>query len=490
MYLVCEMRQWLKIILGPLLGGVVFVLLQNSVQNVDMAITGAVAVWMAAWWITEAINIYFTALIPITFLPFMGVISMKELAPAYMPDIIFFFIGGFLLAFSLEKWDLHKKIALKLILVMGDSPKRMLFGFMFTSYFLSMWILNTAVVMMLLPAALAVISHIGSNTKENVLATPILLGIAYSASIGGTATVIGTAPNLYFMDFFNQNFGSETPITFASWFLVGLPTSVVFFAATYLVLVKKYLAKEIGVQVDMKFIKKEYKNLGKMTYEQWMIAFVFGFTVVLWFTAKDVSIGSLQFRGWTHLFPEPSHIKESTIAMLAAFALFVIPAKHKKGHLLDWTAAKKIPIGVIFLFGGGFAIAKVIGLTGLSLWLGESLAFVADYPPLLVVVCLTLFMTFFTELTSNTASTVLMLPILLAIATNVDAHPMLIMMPVIMSASFAFMLPVATPPNTIVYATEKLKMKDMASTGLILNLIGVAISSFFVLVWAKWVYGL
>ena len=482
--------RWLKIFLGPALGGLVFYFLQNSTQDFNMAVTGAVAIWMAVWWITEAINIYFTALIPITFLPFMGVISMKDLAPSYMPDIIFFFIGGFLLAFSLEKWNLHKKIALKLLLLMGNSPKRILFGFMFVSYFLSMWILNTAVVMMLLPAALAVISQISEKSKENPLSTPILLGIAYAASIGGTATVIGTAPNLYFMDFFNQNFADKEPITFAGWFIVGLPASAVFFVTTYFVLVKKYLKSDSVISIDMDFIANEYKDLGRLTYEQITIAVVFGTTVALWFTAKDVSIGSFEFTGWTHLFPEPKYIKESTIAMMAAFTLFLIPSKSEKGHLLDWGAAKKIPIGVIFLFGGGFAIAKVIGLTGLSLWLGESLQFVADYPPVLVVISLTLFMTFFTELTSNTASTVLMLPILLAIAGNVDAHPMLIMMPVIMSASFAFMLPVATPPNTIVYATEKIKVKDMASTGLILNLIGVVISSFFVLVWARWVYGL
>jgi sodium-dependent dicarboxylate transporter 2/3/5 len=484
------MNKWLKIALGPGLGLIVFYLLQQSVENREMALTGGVAIWMAFWWITEAINIYFTALIPITFFPFMGVISMKELAPAYMPDIIFFFIGGFLLAFSLEKWDLHKKIALKLLLLMGHSPKRILFGFMFTSYFLSMWMLNTAVVMMLLPAALAVISQISSKTNKNKFSTPILLGIAYAASIGGTATVIGTAPNLYFMDFFNQNFVDREPITFASWFMVGLPASTVFFVITYFVLVKKYLTSNFNFEIDLDYIEKEYKSLGKLTYEQITIALVFGFTIILWFTAKDVAIGSFMFSGWTNLFPEPKYIKESTIAMMAAFALFVIPSKNGNGNLLDWKAAKKIPIGVIFLFGGGFAVAKVIGLTGLSLWLGESLQFVSDYPPILVVIALTLFMTFFTELTSNTASTVLMLPILLAIAGNVDAHPMLIMMPVIMSASFAFMLPVATPPNTIVYATEIIKVKDMASTGLILNLIGVAVSSFFVLVWARWVYGI
>ena len=484
------MIQWFKIILGPLLGALVYWLLIGEVDSSEMAITGAVAVWMAAWWITEAINIYFTALIPITFLPFFGVISMKDLAPAYMPDIIFFFIGGFLLAFSLEKWDLHKKIALKLLLLMGNSPKRILFGFMFTSYFLSMWILNTAVVMMLLPAALAVISQISTNSKDNILSTPILLGIAYAASIGGTATVIGTAPNLYFMDFYNSSFTNNEPISFSSWFMVGLPASLVFFCISFLFINWKYLRNTESLNIDMSFILNEYKKLGKLSYEQIMTFVIFIVTVLLWFTAKDLVIGDFKFTGWTNFFDEPKFIKESTIAMLAAFVLFIVPANKGRGHLLDWTAAKKIPIGVIFLFGGGFAIAKVIGLTGLSLWLGESLQFVANYPPLLVVIALTLFMTFFTELTSNTASTVLMLPILLAIAGNVDAHPMLIMMPVIMSASFAFMLPVATPPNTIVYATEKIKVKEMALTGLLLNLIGVAISSFFVLVWAKWVYGI
>jgi len=484
------MLKWFKIGLGPLLGGVVFFLLNRSVGEFNMAVTGGVAIWMAVWWITEAINIYFTALIPITFLPFFGVISMKELAPSYMPDIIFFFVGGFLLAFSLEKWDLHKKIALKLLLLMGNSPKRILLGFMFTSYFLSMWILNTAVVMMLLPAALAVIAQISEKSHNPKIATPFLLGIAYAASIGGTATLIGTAPNLYFMDFFNENYPNLEPVTFANWFIVGLPASMVFFVFAYWFLVKKYFTKTLQFDIDMEYIKTSYSELGKLTFEQKILAIVFTVTVALWFTAKDVEIGSLHFSGWTHLFPEPSFIKESTIAMMAAFVLYVFPAKNTKGHLLDWNAAKKIPIGVIFLFGGGFAIAKVIGTTGLSSWLGDSLSFVADYPPIVVVISLTLFMTFFTELTSNTASTVLMLPILLAIASNVDAHPLLIMMPVIMSASFAFMLPVATPPNTIVYATEKIRVRDMALTGIVLNVAGVFISSFFVLVWAKWVYGI
>ncbi len=415
---------------------------------------------------------------------------MKDLAPAYMPEIIFFFVGGFLLAFTLEKWNLHKKIAFKLLLLMGESPRKILFGFMFTSYFLSMWILNTAVVMMLLPAALAVIGQVNSSTRKKNLSTPILLGIAYSASIGGTATLIGTAPNLYFMDFFNENFVDLQPITFANWFMVGLPASLVFFVTAFFFLSKKYFKSDFRMNIDVDFIRESYNKLGALNFEQKIVASVFTFTVALWFTAKDLNIGNFHFTGWTHLFPQPSYIKESTIAMLAAFVLYVLPSKNTTGHLLDWNAAKKIPIGVIFLFGGGFAIAKVIGITGLSNWLGESLSFVSNYPPFLVVIILALFMTFFTELTSNTASTVLMLPILFALSSNIDANPLLIMMPVIMSASFAFMLPVATPPNTIVYATEKITVKDMAKTGLILNLIGVAISTFFVLVWAKWIYGI
>lgn len=484
------MWKWLKIFLGPFLGGVVFLMLQQNTQDQNMSITGGVAVWMAVWWITEAIHIYFTALIPITFLPFAGVISMKELAPAYMPEIIFFFVGGFLLAFALEKWNLHRKIALKLLLIFGHTPKRILLGFMFTSYVLSMWILNTAVVMMLLPAALAVLTQISKSVKQGFenLKTPILLGMAYAASIGGTATLIGTAPNLYFMDFYNSHYPNLEAITFSGWFLVGLPASLTFFIAAYLYLVWKYFKKQPELNLNVDYIKEEYRKLGEMSFEQIGVAIIFSIAVVLWFTAKDVAVGDFHFKGWTHIFPEAKYIKESTIAMLAAFVLFVLPAKNTNGHLLDWEAAKKIPLGMIFLFGGGFAIAKVIGITGLSNWLGESLSFVSDYPPVLVVVCLALFMTFFTELTSNTASTVLMLPILLALASNVDTHPMLIMMPVIMSASFAFMLPVATPPNTIVYATEQIDSKEMATTGFALNLIGIGVSVFFVLVWAAWVY--
>lgn len=482
------MQKTVKILLGPILGIMTYLLLNVQTQDHKISATGAVGIWMAAWWITEAINIYFTSLIPIIFLPFLGVVSMKELGPMYMPDIIFFFVGGFLLAFALEKWDIHRRIALKILLVIGNSPKRLLLGFMLTSYFLSMWILNTAVVMMLLPAALAIFNQIQNKNENTDLSTPFLLGIAYAASIGGTATLIGTAPNLYFMDFFNENMTNYEPVTFGGWFLIGLPASLVFVFFAFWIIKRKYLTNSVSHLFETSEIKKQYKSLGKINRDQWTVSIVFGITVILWFTAKKMDVGSFHFPGWLVIFDHPSYIKESTIAMLSAFILVIIPAQSTKGNLLDWEAAKKIPLGIIFLFGGGFALAKVIGTSGLGLWLGDQLVFLKDFNPIIVVIGLALFMTFFTELTSNTASTILMLPLLMPVAQNVDIHPMIIMMPVVMSASFAFMLPVATPPNTIVYGTEKIKIKEMIRTGFILNLIGIIISLLGVLIWGRLIF--
>lgn len=482
------MIKMLKFLSGPLVGALIYILLKNNIDY-KMAVTAAVGGWMAIWWITEGINIYFTALIPITFFPFLGVISMKELAPSYMPEVIFFFIGGFLLAFALERWNLHRKLALKLLIAIGGSPAKLLFGFMFISYFLSMWILNTAVVMMLLPAALAVIEQVREQVKEVDFDTPVLLGIAYSASIGGTGTLIGTAPNLYFSDFFNQTFITYEPITFASWFMVGAPASFTFFLVAYMVLKRWYLKGTEHIVIDVAYCQEEYQKMGKLTRDQWIIGAVFGTTVLLWFTAKDLSIGFIEFKGWTNFLPYPTYIKESSIAMLAAFVLCITPSQEGE-KLLSWESAKKIPLGVIFLFGGGFALSKVVTTSGLGVWMGEQMGFLQNYPALLVVMGLTVFMTFFTELTSNTASTVLMLPILAVLTQNIDMPPLLVMMPVVLSASYAFMLPVATPPNTIVYGTEKISSGKMARIGFSLNCIGVVVSSVFVLVYAKWIYGL
>lgn len=465
----------IKMLGGPLAGLLIWALLSKSGEDHLLCRTAGVAVWIAFWWITEAVSIYFTALIPAIAFPVLGVIPMAEIAPTYLPQIIFLFIGGFLMAFAMERWNLHQRIALRIILLVGGSPNNILLGFMLASYFLSMWILNTATVMMLLPAVLAVADQLQSKgeTAKNS-ATPLLLGLAFASSIGGTATLIGTAPNLYFMEFFNTTYPELPPITFANWFALGFPISLVFFGICYLVLRLVYRKTLSSFRSDPAYCKEAYQKLGRIGYEESMIGGLFLLTVLLWFTAKSLHIAGLQIPGWTELLPASEYIKESTVAVGMAFLLFVIPSKKEPGrNLLTWTEAQRIPLGVILLFGGGFAMAKGISSSGLSDWLGTAIHFERGIHPLLLVVSLCLFMTFFTELTSNTASTVLVLPILQILAENLGLNPLFVMMPVVLSASFAFMLPVATPPNTLVFASDKLRVKDMMRAGIWLNLIGV-----------------
>jgi len=478
----------LKLLSGPLSGILVWWLLISAGEESVLAKTAGVAVWMAVWWITEAIPIYFTAFLPAIFFPFLGIMSMKEIAPAYLPQIIFLFIGGFILAFALERWNLHKRIALKIIVSLGDSPSRLLLGFMLSSYLLSMWILNTATVMMLLPALLAVLDQMKNTSNKK--AAPYLLGLAFASSIGGTASLIGTAPNLYFADFFNENFTQYPPITFANWFMFGFPVSLVFFVLAFWVIRFIYFRKESEASINIDHCREQYKSLGRITYEEKMVGVLFVLTVLLWFFSKDIAIGDFKMSGWTNLLPEGAFVKESTIAMLTAFLLFVLPSKNEKGNaLIAWKDVRKMPIGVIFLFGGGFALAKGIGDSGLSDWLAGHLEIVSQFPGWLVIICLCLFMTFFTEITSNTASIVLILPVLMAMSTQIDAHPLMIMLPVTFSASFAFMLPVATPPNTLVFGSDRLEIREMVRTGIWLNFIGAVLILGAVFTLGKLVYG-
>lgn len=463
--------------LGPLLGFLGYYFMYNGDNSFEMSATFGIAILMAVWWITEAVPIYVTSWLPLIAFPLLGIMSVGDVGPAYMPQIQFFFIGGFVLAYAIEKWNLHRRIALNIIVKIGNSPKKIMLGFMVAAYALSMWILNTATVMMLLPALMAVVHQLDKETKSGI-AVPFLLGLAYSASIGGTASLIGTAPNLFLYEFYNDNYPHLEPITFGNWMMVGFPLSLIMVTAAYLFIVKRFNKRFKAVAgVDVDYCKNELEAMGKTTFEEKFIFVYFGITVVLWFTMKDITIAGLELKGWVNLFAHPSYIKESVVAMLSALGLFLVPSKSEKGHyLMDWITAKKMPIGVIFLFGGGYALASAISSTGLGDWMADMLMGLSDLPTWLLVLSLTLFMSFFTELTSNTASTVLILPVLLALCGNLDVHPLLVMMPVVLAASYAFMLPVATPPNTIVFGTNELKSKDMALTGVWLNLIAVVIT--------------
>ncbi|MDQ3190800.1 MAG: SLC13 family permease [Bacteroidota bacterium] len=478
-----------KVIAGPILGFVLYFTMLDSTGNALMAKMAGVAGWMAIWWIFEAVSLYFTALLPLSLFPFLGIMDMRDVAPMYTNEIIFLFIGGFLIAFGIEKWNLHKRIAFKILLSVGATPSRILFGIMFASFVLSMWISNIATTMMLLPAVLAVAAQFKSisDSYDSPVVTPFLLGLAYAASIGGTATLIGTAPNLIFMGFYNDAFPDALPISFSRWILFGFPVAVVFFCCTFLVLKYLFFRKNIPVISDINICKQEYQKLGPITFEEKVIISLFSITVLLWFFRADIVIDEFRIKGWSNLFSQPRYITDSAIAMLMASILFLFPSS-KKGTIISWTEVQKIPLGIIFLFGGGFALAKGISESGLSDYLANNLTAVNLLHPVLLVILLCTFMTFFTELTSNTASTYLILPIILAVSLSAGSHPLLLMIPVVFSASFAFMLPVATPPNTVIFASEKIKINSMLKAGLILNLIGIIIVTLFMFTIGKSIF--
>ena len=438
------------------------------------------AMLLASLWISESINIYITSLLPLLLFPLMGIMDIKDVAPQYTQQIIFLFIGGFLMAYALEKVNLHKRMALWLILKLGSSPQRILLSFMLSAYVLSMWIVNTATTIMLLPAALSVIKEIKKqNTGESKIEIAILLGIAYSASIGGTATIIGTAPNSYFLQFFNDNFQSFPPITFTSWLSVAFPISLVLFVSAYFLFTLLFIRKQ-EINVDLGFCRKSYNELGKFSIDELKVSIVFIISILLWLFRKDINTPLFSIGGWSKLewIPQGSFLTDSSVAMLAAITLFLIPtSKNRKTGIIEWKDVQKLPLGILFLFGAGFALAKSFDISGLSEIIANELNTLGNLDPVIIVLCLCVFMTFFTEITSNTASTMLLLPVLSIMVKNNGLDPLQILLPVTLSASFAFMLPVATPPNTVVFGTELIPIKSMIRYGFWLNLMGIVIVS-------------
>lgn len=481
----------LKIVSGPIIGLLVFLAMQYFTQNILISKAAGVAVWIAIWWITEAVNIYFTAFLPLSLFPILGIMDMKEVAPMYTNEIIFLFIGGFLIAFAIEKWNLHKRIALKILLFVGTSPSKVLLGFMLCSYLLSMWISNIATTMMLLPAVLAVVKQFDElpyQKKDNKIAIALLLGLAHGATIGGTATLVGTAPNMIFSSFYNSAFPQNVQVNFTNWLLFAIPVSAVFFVCGYFILKKMFLDNLELPNLNTEKYQDEYSQLGKMKFEEKITLSVFVITVFLWFFRTDIQLGNLNIPGWSSLFPYSKYIKDSTVAMIMASIMFLVPSK-KQGMILTWEEAKKIPVGIMFLFGGGFALASGIEVSGLSGWLADSLIITKNLSPFYIVLILCIFTVLLSEFASNTATTYLVMPIVVALSKTVDSHPLLLMIPVVFSASYAFMLPVATPPNTVVYGTELISAKSMMKAGLILNITGMTIVILAIFTLGKWVFG-
>jgi sodium-dependent dicarboxylate transporter 2/3/5 len=470
---------------GIAFGGLVFLICNSSGLTVIQSKVAGITALMAFWWFTEAVDLYVTSLVPLVMFPILDIMSTDSIAPLYMKQIIFLFIGGFLFAFAMERWNLHRRIALRIIIICGAAPNRVLLGFMLSSYLLSMWIMNTAVVTMLLPAVLSVTGEIknkGMNSGNISSATPYLLGITYASSIGGMATVIGTAPNLAFMEAYNSQI--ENTLNFTNWLAFALPLSVVLIVLAYFllkVLFKKVLADS---HLDMSAIKLEYRRLGKTGFEERILLMTFVALVVSWATLRDIAFDSYTFYGWGNYFMSTNasgqeiwFVTESSVAMMGAMLLFFIPARKNRDYVLNWQDAKRIPIGVLFLFGAGFTLGAAMESSGLAAVIAGGLKQSSDMHPLLFVMLACTVMTFLTELTSNTATLFLFIPIMFALQPYIDCHPLQLYLPVTITASCAFMLPVATPPNTIVFASDQLKMKDMVHAGLWLNLLAVLVIS-------------
>ncbi|MFP4499586.1 MAG: SLC13 family permease [Candidatus Hydrogenedentota bacterium] len=457
--------------------------------------TAAVALLMAIWWLTGVAPLAITALLPVILFPALGILDAGDVASRYVNDVIFLFLGGFLVALAMQRWHLHRRIALRLLLFFGMRPRYMLMGFMLPTFFLSMWISNTATTMMIVPIAMAIImrfeeDHQGNGAFQRY-AVGLLLGIAYSASIGGVATLIGTPPNLAFSRILTEMFPEAPEITFANWFVFGFPLALVLLGILWVVLSTVFCRGTEGFHLDRSVIREQYTALGPMTPEEKMIAAVFAALALLWLTRPGLEIGGFHLLGWASLFSNPSLVKDGTVAIAMAVLLFLLPSTTRPGErVMTWHAAHDLPWDIILLLGGGFALAAGFQTSGLSAWVGAQLDTLGRLHPLALVMIICLAVSLLTELTSNTATSQVILPIIAALAVRIGLHPLLLMIPATLACSFAFMLPVATPPNAIVFGTRRLRVPDMLHTGLAFNLVGILLITLATFTLGRLVFGI
>lgn len=465
--------QLIGLILGPLL----FTLIQLFFKPEDLSSAGvailASTVWIAVWWITEAIPIPVTSLLPLVLFPLTGGLEMKDAASSYGDETIFLFMGGFMIALALEKWNLHRRIALTIISAIGTNMDRIVLGFMVATGFLSMWISNTATAMMMVPIGLAIITQITTalkdqpsidTSKENFgFGKALMLGIAYSASLGGIATLIGTPPNTVLAGTIDKMYGIQ--LSFGKWMLFGVPFAWTFIILTWFYLVKiVYKSPVKTLPGGRAVIEQEKKKLGKASAEEIMVFIVFGAAAFSWITRSFF------------LSKFVDGLSDGLIAIIFAMILFIIPSVNKKGdHLLDWNTAVKLPWGILLLFGGGLAIAAGFVSSGLSDWVGAQLIGLKGVPFIVIILVVATLVIFLTEITSNTATATMMYPIMAALALALGYHPYALMIAAGVAASCAFMLPVATPPNAVVFGSGYLRIPDMAKAGFALNLLGIVL---------------
>ena len=484
--------QKAALIVAPLLSIFMVLFVDLDPENKKVTYCLAIAMLMAIWWITEAIPLAATALLPVALFPLFGVVDGKTVSAMYFNHLIFLFIGGFLMAFAMERWNLHRRIALRILLLFGVSPGRILLGFMLATSFLSMWMSNTATAMMMVPIALSIIMKLEESLGEPKMgrySIGLLLGIAYAASIGGISTLVGTPPNLSFARIVSIIFPEMTEISFADWFIYAIPVTVLLFVSAWTLLYFMYKPTESWHNIQLNDFKKEYLALGKPKAEEKIVLFLFVTLAFLWIFRSGFNIQSFVIPGWSRLFKSPTYINDGTVAIFIALLLFIIPSKTEKGErIMNWETANKIPWNIVLLFGGGFALAQGFVDSGLSVWFGERLAGLANVDPMVLTLANVSLMSLLTELTSNVATTEMILPILAGLSTAIEINPLLLMIPATLASSLAFMLPVATPPNAIVFGTNRIQVKDMVKTGILLNIIGIVIATLVMYYWGTVVF--
>jgi len=430
----------------------------------------AIGLWMAVWWATEAIPVPVTAFLPIIVFAPLGIATLKDAAAPYANPIIYLYLGGFVMALSLERWNLHRRIAMAILDRTGTEGRRLIGGFMLVCAMLSMWMTNTSTTMMLLPIVLSVVVVIIDNVPDlseqagRDFKIAMLLGIAYSASIGGLATLIGTPPNALLVGFMAENYGIE--ISFARWMIVGVPVSMVMLPIAWLLLTRVLYPVNIPASDAVRdHLHKMREDLGKMTTPEKRVAIIFGTVIFSWMLRKPIT-------GWLGI----TGVSDAGIVMTAALLLFLLPSGNREQpQLMTWQYASRLPWGVLVLFGGGLSLAAVVSNSGLALWLGESLAPLNAWGIAVLVIAAVTMVIFLTELTSNVATAATLLPVMGALAIQAGVPPIVLTVPITIAASCAFMLPVATPPNAIVFSTGMISIPQMVRAGVLLNIIGIII---------------
>ena len=462
---------------GFLIGLALFftLLLIPSPQGLSVAAwsVAAIAILMAVWWATEAIPVAVTALLPLALFPLLGITSFEEAAVPYANKNIYLFLGGFILALGIESSGLHKRLALKMIIAVGSSGASLVGGFMLVAALISMWVMNTSTTLMLLPIGLAVctvmadtIPGLSQQQKQN-FDTALLLGIAYAATIGGMSTLIGTAPNIVFSSFMQDTYGIE--ISMFDWMTLGVPLAAVLLFGAWYSLTKIVFKINFQASSESKDeLQRMLNQMGNLTKDEIRISIIFGLAVFAWIFRK--LLVNLDFL---------SGLTDAGIAIIAAILIFMTPSASKKGDLLKWEKSKDLPWGLLLLFGGGLSLAAQISSTGLGIWIGESLIVLSSIPPILLILAVATLIIFLTEITSNVTTTTTFLPVFGGVAIAIGVLPVSLTIPVCLAASCAFMLPVATPPNAIVYGSNKFTIATMMRAGIALNIIGIIVVTIF-----------